>query len=161
MSASRTFDVTPKSTAVVDGDLFTHVEGEKLRQDLDLLAYCGDKSDLGGSDDVGLLTASFVPVIGYRDFVLNGDSLGGMTLEAVVYYRTEVAATTVQVRLRNITDNSNAAAGAVSGVTSITKETLTLTLASGDKTYRLEITGSDAVDAVYGFGYLRIRKVPS
>ncbi len=160
MSATRTF-TTPKASAYAVGDPFGYQTAEKIRQDLDLLAYCGLTADLGGSEDVGIVTgaATWQPVRSYREFTLNGDSLGGMTLEAVVFYKTSNAGQAVQVRLRNVTDSSTAATGTSSTSTSVTKETLTVTLASGDKNYRLEVLGGASLD-VFAWGYLRFKKTP-
>jgi hypothetical protein len=92
----------------------------------------------------------------------NGDNDGGLTLEAVVFYYTANAATTVNVRLRNTTDSSDAGAiAAASAATTVTREVITLTLASGVKTYQLQVTGSDALNPVYAWGYFRIRVVPA
>jgi glycerol-3-phosphate dehydrogenase len=81
----------------------------------------------------------------------------------VVFYYTQNASTTVNVRVRNTTDSTNAGAIAgASAATTVTREVITaLTLASGIKTYRLEVTGSDALNGVYCWGYLRLRKVPA
>ena len=161
MSATRTFSVI-KSSAIVSGDKWTHVLGEAARQDVDIAAYLGGHFDLGG-DERGILMdtgGTFQPVNGYRSYDLNGDTLGGLTLEAVLFYYTANAATTVNVRVRNTTDSSNAGAiAAASAATTVTREVVTLTMASGIKTYRLEVTGSDALNPVFSWGYLRLRKV--
>ncbi len=163
-STTRTF--TPitgggAGGAFIAGDRFGYQTVEKIRNDLDIAGYLGGHLDLGG-DERGILSASYTGVNGARSFDLNGDSLGGMTLEAVVFYYTANASTTVNVRVRNTTDSSNAGtiAGA-SAATTVTREVVTLTLASGIKTYRLEVTGSDALNGVYCWGYLRLRKVPA
>lgn len=160
MSATRTFTVL-KSSAIVTGDDWTFTRGENTRQALDIAAYCGLSVDLGGSDDVGLLTAAYLPVIGARDLTLNGDTLGGLTVELVVSSRTADAATAVTVRLRNVTDGATPTGGTSTPHVSptLTTETLTPTLASGVKVYRLEVIGADALNAVYGYAFLRARKV--
>lgn len=160
MSASRTWAVL-KSSAFISGDAWTYLVGEQARQNDDVAAYCGFHGDLGGSDDVGLMTASYLPVISPRQLTLNGDTLGGLTVELVVYTRTSNASTSVTARLRNVTDSSTPTGGTSTTITSttLTAETLTPTLASGAKAYRLEIIGGDASNPVYGFGFLRARKV--
>lgn len=161
MSATRAFAVL-KAAAYIAGDKWGYQTADKARQDIDLLAYCGMHVDLGGSEDVGIVTgvATWQPVRAYREVLLNGDSLGGLTLDLVAFYKTSNAATQVQVRLRNTTDNSNAALGTASPSTSVVPETITVTLASGDKTYRLDVLG-DATNEVFAWGYLRFRKVPA
>lgn len=167
MSATRTF--TPMTantdlttiTAYTNGTKFGYQDAEWARQDLDVMSYLAGHLDLGG-DERGILSASYVPVNGYRSYDLNGDTLGGLTLEAVVFYYTANASTTVNVRVRNTTDSSNAGTiTAASAATTVTREVVTLTLASGIKTYRLEATGSDALNGIYTWGYLRLRKVPA
>jgi hypothetical protein len=167
MSATRTF--TPMTantdlttiTAYTNGTKFGYQDAEWARQDIDILSYLAGHLDLGG-DERGITSASYVPVNGYRSYDLNGDTLGSMTLEAVVFYYTATASTTVNVRVRNTTDSSNAGAiSAASAATTVTREVVTLTLASGIKTYRLEVTGSDAAAGVHCWGYLRIRRVPA
>ena len=160
MSATRTF-VVWKAVAYIVGDKFGYQTADKARQNDDLLAYCGFHGDLGGAEDVGIITgaATWQPVRTYREFTLNGDSLGGLTLDLVAFYKTSNAATAVQVRLRNITDSTTAATGTSSTSTTVVKETITVTLASGDKNYRLEVVG-DATNYVFAWGYLRFRKVP-
>jgi hypothetical protein len=167
MSATRTF--TPMTantdlttiTAYTNATKFGYQDAEWARQGLDVLSYLVGHLDLGG-DEQAILSSSYVAVNGARTYDLNGDTLGGMTKEAVVYYYTSNAATTVNVRVRNTTDSSNA--GAISGAsaaTTVTREVITLTTASGIKTYQLQVTGSDAVYPVYCWGYIRIRRVPA
>jgi len=164
MSTTRTFTALTgggAGGAFQAGDKHGYQAEEKIRNDLDIAAYLGGHFDLGG-DENGILSASYVAVNGARTYDLNGDSLGGMTLEAVVFYYTSNAATTVNVRVRNTTDSSNAGAiAAASAATTVTREVVTLTLASGIKTYQLQVTGSDALNGVYSWGYLRLRKVPA
>jgi hypothetical protein len=159
--AARSYAVT-KASAHAVGDKFGYQTLEKLRQNHDQHAYVGGSPlDLGGSDDVGILSAAYVPVIAPHELTIDGDVLGGLTLEANVYYRTENASGSVTVRVRNVTDSTNAATGTTSISTTLTKETLTLTLASGPKVYRLEVIGGSATYAVFAFGELRLRKVPA
>ena len=162
MSATRTFTAVTGSganNALIVGDKFGATKAESFRNDVDICAYLGDTFDLGGDEDP-ILSASYVRVNCARSASLNGDTLGGMTLEAVVYYYTSNAATTVNVRVRNVTDGTDAGTiSAASAATTLTEETITLTLASGVKSYQLQVTGSDAVNGVIAYGYIRIRKV--
>ena len=164
MSTTRTFTAITGGGvggAYQAGDKHGYQTEEKIRHGLDIGAYLGGHLDLGG-DERGILSAAYVAVNGARTYDLNGDSLGGLTLEAVVFYYTANAATTVNVRVRNTTDSSNAGAiAAASAATTVTREVVTVTLASGIKTYQLQVTGSDAVYGVTGWGYLRLRKVPA
>lgn len=143
------------------GDVIRASFGQDVADNFDVLAYCGLQAPLGGSQSMGLVTgaATWVPVETYIEHSLNGDELGGLTLEARVWTATSNASTAVQVRLRNTTDSSNAAISTSHTSTTVTAETLSVTLAAGAKTYRLEILG-DATNEVFGWGVLRFRKVP-
>lgn len=143
------------------GDLFGYQTAEKIRQNFDVLGYIGDHLPLGGDEAIGSVTGAGVweAVDATKEYTLNGDELDGLTLELVAFYKTENAAQSVQLRLRNLTDSSNAAVTSVSTATTLTTETVAVTLPSGAKRYRLERTGG-AVYAVFGGGHLRERKVP-
>jgi len=162
MSATRTFSTLTGSgpnNAYIPGDKWSAQVAEKVRNDVDIANYLGLTLDLGGDEDP-ILSASYVRVNCARSASLNGDTLSGMTLEAVVYYYTTNASTTVNVRVRNVTDSTDAGTiTAASNATTLTEEVITLTLASGVKSYQLQVTGSDAVNGVIAYGYIRIRKV--
>lgn len=146
--------------AIISGDNFRHESLEKWRQSIAMSMYNSGHYDLGGSDDTGVLSASYVPVMGCREFSLNGDSLDGLDLDAVLFSRTFNASTTVTLRVRNVTDSTTAGTSTVNASTNTVKEVVALTLASGVKVYRLEVIGSDALNDVVAWGYLRFRAVP-
>ncbi len=164
MATTRSF--TPLAgggagSAYQTGDKWSYQVAEKVRNDLDICAYLAGHLDLGGDESI-ISSASYVAVHAARSYDLNGDTLGSMTLEAVVFFYTANAATTVNVRLRNTTDSSNAGTiASASAATTLTREVFTVTLASGIKTYQLQVTGSDALNGVRAYGYLRLRKVPA
>ncbi len=164
MSATRTFTPlggTTSGTAYIAGHRWGFQDAEQVRQALDVALYLPHIS-LGGDEGTGQVTgaATWVPVTSYLPISINGDSLGGLTLQAVVLYKTENAAQAVQVRIRNVTDSTTAATGTSSVSTTAVEETLTVTIASGVKTYRLEMIGG-ATYAVTGWGYLRFRAIPA
>lgn len=143
------------------GDKFGVQTAEKIRQNFDVLGYIGDHLPLGGDPGFGFVTgaATWEAVNAGHAFTLDGDNLGGMTVEVVFVTWTENASQAVQARLRNLTDSSNSALSASHSSTSATTETVTATLASGTKSYRLEVLGG-AFYAVFAVAFLRIRKVP-
>lgn len=147
--------------AIAVGDKFGQSKIEAVRQGLDLLAYVGDAIHLGGIPTCGFVTgaATWEAVDEALTFTLQGDTLGGLTLDLVVTSKTENAAQAVQARLRNTTDGSNAALSTSHSSTSWTQEIVSATLASGNKSYRLEVLGG-ADYAVFATAILRIRKVP-
>jgi len=161
--ASRTFTPltgTGASSAYQAGDKFGYQGVEKIRQALDMALYLAGHLDLGG-DERAILSASYVPVNGARTFTLDGDKDGGLDVEAVLFYYTSNAATTVTARVRNVTDSTTAGTSATSAATAVVTEALAITLASGNKVYQLQVIGSDALNPVYCWGYLRLHKVPA
>ena len=163
MSATRThapLGGTTPETAYANGHRFGYQDAEQVRQSIDLLAYLGDHLPLGGHASTGYRTgaATWEAVSPAHAYTLNADSLGGMTMDLVVTTWTEDAGQAVQVRLRNTTDSSNAATSTSHSSTSPTTETVSVILASGVKSYRLEILGG-ATDCVFAVGHLRIRDV--
>src|SRR4051812_36683710 len=112
MSTTRTFTALTgggAGSAYQTGDKWGYQTAEKVRNDLDICAYLAGHIARGG-DERPIVSASYVGVNGARTYDLNGASLGSVTLEAVVFYSTRDAATTVNVRVRNTTDSSNAGA---------------------------------------------------
>lgn len=164
MSATRThapLGGTTPETAFVNGHRWGYQDAEQVRQSIDVAMYLGDAIHLGGHASTGYVTgaATWEAVAPALAFTLNGDSLGGLTIDLVVTSWTENAAQAVQVRLRNTTDSANAAISTSHSSTSPTTETVTgVTLASGVKSYRLEVLGG-ADWAVFATAYLRIRDV--
>jgi hypothetical protein len=169
MSATRTFARLQgggTAGAVIVGDYLKATTGnlnvEQIRHSTDQAIYLGLKGSLGGSETTGIITgaATWAPVSGVIPYTINGDGYGGLTKQIIVYYRTTNTATAVQMRLRNLTDSSNAVAGTLySTDTALQTETLTVTLASGAKVYRLEILG-DASNPVIGWGRWNVEVVP-
>ncbi len=157
---SRTF--SPITTPFIAGSKFGYQTAEKWRQAHDIAMYAGFNGDLGGDGIAGTTSTSFIDVNSRRVYTLNGDNFGGLTLEAVVTYRSGAAGTTVIAQVWNDTDSTAAATSATSTSTSLTDETLTLTMASGNKNYKLRyMSGGGSNDPVYAYGYLRLRAVPS
>jgi hypothetical protein len=142
------------------GDKFGYQSAEKVRHATDMALYL-PHLDLGGQD-VGVITgaATWVPVPGYEELTLNNASLGGLTIDLVCWSYTSNSSQAVQLRLRNVTDSTNACTSTSITATTATKETVTATLASGVKVYRLEILGGAAMH-VYGWGHLRLRTTPA
>lgn len=160
---ARTFAVV-KASAVVNGDKFGYQKTEIIRQDLDLLAYNSGAYPLGGIEiPMTVATpATYEPALNAITWDLDGDNLGGLTLDVIFFNYTSNAGTSVTSRLRNTTDSTTAAQGAAStSTTRGTSETVSVTLASGVKTYQLQWTASNATNPVYVWAVLRFRKVPA
>lgn len=170
MSATRTFRPLTANTDLVtitaytNGTKWGYQDADYAREDIDVLSYLVGHKYLGGIEVPMTVTtpATYQPVLNALTYDLNNDTLGSMTLEAVVFYYSSNAGTNVNVRLRNTTDGSNAGTiAAQSNATTVQREVITLTFASGIKTYRLEWTADNATNPVFCWGYLRLRRVPA
>lgn len=115
-------------------------------------------SDLGGSLVHGIRSASYVPVVDRRHIKDDGTNYGGFTkrLQATVY--TEEAATTVQVKLRNLTTPADATAESTASgsLTAVDITPLDITIANGESIYELQVKGLDANADVFALGYREI-----
>jgi hypothetical protein len=120
------------------------------------------RSSLGGSREIGILAAVASDAVNYVDVELDGSQLAGFTIRARVQVRTLNATTTVTPKVRNITDGSDAGVGVACSATnadysgSNQKQTIALTIPAAVKTYRLQLTPSDALNAVFGEGHIEI-----
>lgn len=120
-----------------------------------LLALSGARfgKSLGGSDDVGILSASYVRVRSGHSAWINGANTGGMTVEARVQVRTADVATSVTPRIYNVTDAAEAIAGAAySADTNPNAQTLTFVPVTGLKEYEMQVQGGNATGLIYGLG---------
>ncbi len=146
--------------SIVVGDKWGQQKIEATRQMLDQSGYIGGHYDLGGDNVAGILSASLVQVNSFRQYLLDGDQLGGLTLEAVTWCRTLNAATSVQLQVWNVDASAQRGLGTVRTDTTPTREVITVTLDSGPAWYDLRIVGGDALNEIYGWGYFRLRLVP-
>ena len=106
---------------------------------------------LGGSRTIDVKYNGVVNVPEYVDVVLDESRFAGsVTVKCEV--KTRDAGTSVQPRLYNVTDASVAGTGSVSTSTTWEAQSFAVTLASGSKTYRLQLVTSDADAAVFGVG---------
>lgn len=147
--------------AYVLDQVFGYQGANKLRENLICLASARKVYPLGGSRQTALpLSAVAQDVLDWIDIELDGTNGGGLTTKLRVEVRTSNAATSVTPKLRNLTDGTDAATGVActatladySGANQI--QNLVVTVAAGIKKYRLQMTASDAVNAVYGIGYV-------
>lgn len=115
----------------------------------------GSRPDLGGSDNVGIVSADWVAVVGRRRHTFTAADLENCVAAVLLSCRTDDAATSVQLRLRDLTAVATVATGTASTSTDVVDEMLAVTLLAGH-TYELEIVGGNASNAVFGWGYLRL-----
>lgn len=109
----------------------------------------------GGSRQISVpLVAAAQDAIDYFDIDLDGSA--GYVVTVKVEVRTSNAATSVTPKVRNITDASDSVVGSACTATAAdysganSKQTLTLVLAAGVKTYRFQLTPQNVTNPVYG-----------
>ncbi len=127
------------------------------RENLIALAACRFPHQLGGSDDVGTLSASYVNPRNYLPVWIDGTELVGLTCHARVDVRTANVATSVQPRIFNVTDTSVAIEGAAfNSDLNRDPQILTFTPLTGLNEYRLEIKGGNATNVIFGLGQIQL-----
>lgn len=118
---------------------------------------------LGGSRTVTLpLVASAQDAQDWIDVEIDGTNLTGFTARLRVECRTLNAGTSVTPKLRNVTDGTDAGVGVACSATAADysganqKQTITVTLATGVKKYRLQGTPSNTTNGTFVIGQLEI-----
>jgi hypothetical protein len=149
--------------AKVQDDPFGYQSANLLRENLIALASARRTYHLGGSRQTNVpQVASAQDAIDWVDIELDGTNLAGLTKQLRVEVRTANAATSVTPKLRNVTDSTDAGVGVACSATGADylganqKQTITVTLASGVKKYRLQLTPSNTTHPCYGIGYVEI-----
>lgn len=85
---------------------------------------------------------------------LDGTNIGGLTVQARVFVRTTNTGTSVQARIRNITDASTAVTGAAYSADTVEQaQTLVFVPVAGVKIYHLQVTGNNATNNIFARGY--------
>lgn len=118
---------------------------------------------LGGSRVLGVRSATAIGVPEYIDIEIDGTKYAGLTVRARVEVRTANAATSVTPRVQNMTTAATAGTGVSSTATNADysgtnqKQTITLTLAAGLNTYRLQVTGGNATNDIFAIGYVEVK----
>lgn len=149
--------------AKVLDDVFGYQSANRIRENLIALASARLTYHLGGSRNVAVpLVASAQDAVDFIDIELDGTNLGGFTKQLRVEVRTLNAGTSVTPKLRNVTDSTDAGTGVACSATNADysganqKQTITVTLATGVKKYRLQLTPSNATNGTFGIGYVEI-----
>jgi hypothetical protein len=106
---------------------------------------------LGGSRLVDVKHSTWADAPEYVDLVLDSSKLGASVV-ASVQVKTSNVATSVQPRIYNVTDASVAGTGSVTTATSWETQSITITLGSGVKTYRLQLLPGNSSYGVFGIG---------
>jgi hypothetical protein len=133
------------------------------RENLIALASRRATYHLGGSRSVSIpLVAAAQDAQDYVDVEIDGTNLGGFTAQARIECRTMAAGTSITPKVRNMTDGTDAGTGVACTATAADysganqKQTITVTLASGIKKYRLQGTPSNTTNATFVIGYLEV-----
>lgn len=149
--------------AKVLDDVFGYQSANRIRENLIALASARLTYYLGGSRTVSVpQVASAQDAVDWVDIELDGTNLGGFTKQLRVEVRVGNAATSVTPKLRNVTDGTDAGTGVACSATNADysgtnqKQTITVTIASGVKKYRLQLTPSNTTHPTFGTGYVEI-----
>jgi hypothetical protein len=149
--------------AYVVDQLFGYTRANELRQNLIALASRRAVYSLGGSRQTAVpQVASAQDAVDWIDVEIDGTNLAGLTVQARIEVRVINAATSVTPKIRNGTDSTDAGTGVACTATNANyggtnqKQTITLTLASGVKKYRLMLTPSNTTHPVFGIGCIEI-----
>lgn len=148
---------TAISDFAVDDGAFAQDVNE-IKDNIIALARCkGLGRHLGGSLIASLTkSASVQDAVDADEVEFDGTDISGLTAEVEVMCYTENAATSVTPQLYNVTDATVAGTGSASTNTSPTRQTFPVTLASGNKVYRLRATNSNTTHFTYVKGSVRI-----
>jgi hypothetical protein len=138
------------------GDSWSPTVADYVRQDLNVLAKLGCALPLQAAVQ-GVISTGYVDVPFQIDHEIVGAEAGGLSVVAVLWSYTTNASTSVQLRVRNVTDSSTVGTGTLTANTTPTREEVSVTLNAGTKRYALQITGSTGGSEVFGYGYLRLR----
>jgi hypothetical protein len=118
---------------------------------------------LGGSRSTAVpLVASAQDAVDYVDVEIDSSSVIGLTKKVRVEVRTFNAATSVTPSLKNVTDGTTVGTGVACSATAADYsgtnqiQSITVTLTTGIKKYRLQLTPSNTTHPVFGIGYLEI-----
>jgi len=143
--------------------VFGYQGANKIKNNVIALASMREQKNLGGSRLTSIpLAAVATDAVDYIDVEIDGTQLAGLTIQARIEVRTTNAGTSVTPKVRNVTDATDAGTGVASTATAADysgtnqKQTIALTIASGIKKYRLQLTPSNATNQVFGIGYIEI-----
>lgn len=164
-------------TAFILDQLFGYQSANKLRENSIVILSGRKGRGLGGSREVpnnaginpfgGPLKSKQNGVgpfdaVDFIDVEIDGTNQGGVTCQARVEVRTDRAGCTITPKIRNVTDSTDAGTGlacaagdpAYGGTNQ--KQTITVTLASGVKKYRLMYTLSSPSGTTWCIGEIEM-----
>ena len=119
---------------------------------------------LGGSKEIGRLSASYTPVPSAQRVTIDGTLIAALavSVRARLEMRTTDALTSVTMRVQNLTTLAIAGTSATSTATDTAyngvnqQQAVALTIAAGSNVYELQIIGGNADTDVLGNGYLEV-----
>lgn len=143
--------------AFVLDQIFGFQTANKLRdRDAALAASRIGGGYLGGSRALQpVKSASFVDVPDHLPLELDGTNIGGLTVQARVFVRTTNTGTSVQAKIRNVTDGSDAVVGAAYSADTVEQaQTLVFVPVTGVKIYHLQVSGNNDTNNIFARGYV-------
>jgi hypothetical protein len=147
------FTFTSFSDFVLD-QVFGYQSANKLKNNTEALLGWRVERDLGGSREMGVQGSGALDVPEFREKEIISTNVTGMTIRARVNTRTNNAGTSVQPKVRNVSDSSDTVTGTSHTSTSFTEELLAVTPVSGTKRYKMMVITNNANNLVFGFGHL-------
>ena len=142
---------TTFSDFVLD-QVFGYQSANKLKNNAESLLAFRLQRNLGGSRENAVVGSGALDPYEYRDAELDSTKLGGLSIRARVETKTSDVVTSVQPKIRNVTDGADLVLGTSHTNTSFTEELLAMTLTAGTKKYRLMLVTNNATNPVFGFG---------
>jgi hypothetical protein len=134
--------------------VFGYQSANKLKNNAEALLSYRLERNLGGSRELPVQGSGVIDPYDFRQVEMVSTNLSGLSIRARVNTRTSNAGTSVQPKVRNVTDGSDIVTGTSHTGTSFSEELLAVTLTSGTKKYQLMLITNNATNPVYGFGHL-------
>lgn len=129
----------------------------RLKNNIEAILATRLKSDFGGSRDNSVQGTPILDVVNYRDVEIDATKLGGLSVRARVEVMTTNAGTSVQPKVRNVTDGADKIVGAASTSLVFAEQLLDMTpLTAGTKKYRLQLVTNNNTNDVFGLGVMEI-----
>jgi hypothetical protein len=141
-------------TDFVLDQVFGYQSANKLKNNAEVFLGWRLERDLGGSRDTGVQGSGALDIPNYREKEIISTSVTSLPIRARVNTRTTNAGTSVQPKVRNVTDSTDTVTGTAHTGTSFSEELLSVTPVTGTKRYKMMIVTNNANNEVFGFGHL-------
>jgi hypothetical protein len=141
-------------SAFVLDQVFGYQTANKLRENDQALLSFRLERQLGGSREQGVQGSGSLDPPEFRQVQLDSTNLSGLSIRARVETKTNNAGTSVQPKIRNVTDSTDTVTGSSHTNTTFTEELLAISVVAGTKKYQLQLVTNNANNPVFGFGHI-------